>query len=121
MDDEEENIEIARGDQFSLDVEVTDEDDAVVDITGATLMFTVKKDLNRPDSEAIILKNVTVHTNPVLGLSSIALLNADTDKQPGEYEYSVRIKFASGDILTWLPICDGKCKILNHATKRTTP
>lgn len=117
-------LEIPRGDQFSLSVAITDDDDLPIDITGATIFFTVRRWLKESEEGALIEKEVTDHVDPTNGETEIPLTNDDTSIQAGDYYYDIRIKFPEvsppaafdGDIHTIIPA--DKLRIVNHATNR---
>ena len=69
-----------------------------VDLTGATVYFTVKTeaDDNPTDTTAIIKKDVTTHTDAINGQTNIALTPSDTDVAPGDYFYDIKLKKADG-------------------------
>lgn len=69
-----------------------------VDLTGATVYFTVKSapDADSADTTALIKKDVTVHTNPTAGQTTILLTPTDTDVTPGDYGYDIKLKTAAG-------------------------
>lgn len=73
-----------------------------VDLTGATVYFTVKPtfDTDESDTSAIIKKDVTSHTDPTNGLTTISLLPADTNVTPGKYGYDIKLKKATGEQTT---------------------
>lgn len=66
-------------------------DNAVVDITGQTILFTVKRKLggNTSDSDALITKSASL-TTPASGIATVTLTNSDTNIQPGVYKYDLR-------------------------------
>ena len=80
------------------------EDAVALDITGYTIFFTIKKkmDFRDDDTEALLTKDVTVHTDAVNGLSQIELVPADLSFDTGEYKYDIQLKDASGAITTVL-------------------
>ena len=75
---------------------------AGVDLTGATVYFTVKSaaDSDASDTTALIKKDITSHTDAVNGVTEIALLPADTDITPGKYKYDIKLKKADGQQTT---------------------
>lgn len=89
-----------------------------VDLTGATIYFTVKasSDESTDDSTAIIKKDVTSHTDPTQGVTSIGLTPTDTNVQPGSYIYDIKLKKATGEQTT---IQYGKCVIDPVVTNRS--
>lgn len=67
-------------------------DGVVIDITGQTLLFTVKKVRggSSDDSDAVISKTITSHSDPVNGLSELVLSETDTDIVAGRYVYDFK-------------------------------
>ncbi len=88
-----------------------------VDLTGATVYFTIKvdSDTDPADTTAIISKDLTVHTDPLLGKTTISLSPTDTDKTPGDYKYDIKLKKSTGDQQT---VVKGKCEIKAAITNR---
>jgi len=112
-----ENLERYRGDDDPLDLAFTDGDDVVIDITGATIFFTVKENETDADADALISKDITSHTDPTAGKTSIDITAADTnDLDPGTYYYDIQYKSALGKIAT---IEKGNFTILADITRRT--
>jgi hypothetical protein len=70
-----------------------------VDLTGATVYFTVKPtyDTDPTDGAAIIKKDVTSHTAPTLGKTTIVLTPTDTTVTPGTYGYDIKLKKSTGE------------------------
>lgn len=118
----EEKFEIARGDSFNLPIEITDEDDVAVDLTGTTVCFTARRLLKDDDELAEIKIDVPPgdHTLPLEGKTQIPLTSEATHIKEGEYYWDIRVLFVSGDILTFIPTND-KLYIVAHATDRTEP
>lgn len=72
-----------------------------VDITGYTVLFTVKKKITDDEVDAIIQKDVTSHTNPTQGETTIPVVRLDTlGVKPGFYPYDIKICDLSGDRTT---------------------
>ncbi len=95
------DIKVFKGDDVTFTVTVTDSDGNAVDITGTTIWFTVKKNKDDLDSDALIQKEVTSHTNPTGGISSIALTDADTGITPGQYFYDIQTVNSGGLVNTY--------------------
>ena len=70
-----------------------------VDLTGATVYFTIKPafDADQTDGAAIIKKDVTTHTNPTAGQTTVTLTPIDTAVTPGNYGYDIKLKKATGE------------------------
>lgn len=92
-----------RGDSRTINVSFLQSDGVTpVDLTGGTVFFTVNSS-NAPadDTAAVISKNVTSHTAPTLGRSSVVLLPADSASiTPGTYYYDVQFKDVAGNIIS---------------------
>jgi hypothetical protein len=114
-------IEITRGDDESIVVTFTDVNDDPIDLTGSTVFFTVKtaERLNgQNDDDASIKKNVTDHTDPTNGITTIPLTSVDTNLDPtANYWYDLQLKDSSGNISSTRK---GKFSILADVTRRTT-
>lgn len=88
----------------------------VIDITGWTFYFNVKRNLSQLDTEAAISKVVTNHTDPTHGVTKIVLSPTDTDISPGTYFYDITYKDTSNNVEK---IDVDKFTILPSATKTT--
>ena len=73
-----------------------------VDLTGATVYFTVKSaaDSDATDTTALIKKDITSHTDAVNGATEIVLAPTDTDIAVGKYKYDIKLKKADGQQTT---------------------
>lgn len=68
----------------------------VEDITGWTIYFMVKSDLDDEDSEAVIYKTITTHSDPTNGITSFSIDRDDTQELDVEtYKYDIQVKNAS--------------------------
>lgn len=89
------NKTMYRGDDKTFQITVKDADGVAVNITGATLTFSVKIDPNEPTP--LILKDSSDNTeidltDPTNGIAEIYLVPADTrDLEAGTYVYDVQI------------------------------
>ena len=83
----------------SMNINLTFQD---IDLTGATVYFTVKSsaDSDATDTTAAIKKDITTHSSPTTGETSIELLPADTDIAAGKYKYDIKLKKADGQQTT---------------------
>lgn len=97
-------ITVQRGTTHSIGITYK-ENGVAADITGSTILFTVKSveyDSDASDSTNLIKKNVTAHSDPTNGVSSVVILPADTRSlAPGNYYYSVKIDKNSDDTLVY--------------------
>ena len=63
------------------------------DITGYEVLFTVKAEckIGKDDDEALITKDITVHSNPEQGESTLDLSAEDTNIPAGNYYWDLRL------------------------------
>jgi len=89
-------------------------DGSGVDITGWTVYFTVKKNMEDTDLNAKITKVVTSHDSAATGKTLIELTSLDTDITAENYYYSIDYLDDEGneDILFW-----GKIRISEPVLK----
>ena len=111
-------LSVYRGDSKTYNLTFTDGGTAL-DITGYTIFFTVKVivDDSADDTNAVISKTVTSHTDPTNGITEIVLSPTDTDIDVGTYDYDMQYKTDTGDIVTFEK---GNYKILADVTRRTS-
>lgn len=88
-----------------------------VDLTGATVYFTVKEEFDEDadDSTALIQKDITSHTDATGGETAVVLSPADTDVAAGKYYYDIKLKKADN---TQTTIQLGRCTIKDAVTNR---
>ncbi len=97
-------ISVAQGEDKTLKLEVTDDDDVIFNLTGHSLTFTVK--YNENESANIVLKissdiNQIDIFDPVAGEANIFLVPADTeDFEPGDYFYDIWVTLSTGERFT---------------------
>lgn len=77
-----------------LDVYCYNEDDALVDITGATVYFIIKEKPTDTDASAKILKTITSLTSPAAGNFLIEITKTECASLIGNYIYELRISLA---------------------------
>lgn len=93
-------VSIYRGTSKTLKLAVTDVDEKPVDLTGAAVHFTVKKDVK--DTVPVIRKSTAVLTeveisDPNGGIARIFLNPEDTkDLDPGQYVFDILSILSSG-------------------------
>lgn len=116
------DLTIYRGDSKTWNLTFTDAAGTAIDITGYTIFFTVKKKNSYTndtvDTDAIVQKNITVHTNPTGGISQLTLQPSDTNTiVPAIYVYDMQLKDSGGTILTFIK---GLFTITADVTRRTS-
>ena len=85
-------ITIVKGTDASIKMTFT-RNGVAFNLTGYTVLFTVKKvdDVGVADEDAVITKNITTHTTPASGITTITLLNTETDIPVGKYYWDARL------------------------------
>lgn len=111
-------ITIRRGDTAIINVVYT-ANGLPVNLTGAKVFFTVRLDfagIQLNDSDATITADVTVHTEPLVGKTTITLSPVQTNVTAGKYKYDVQVVESGGKVTT---IDIGDFQVLPHVTVRT--
>ena len=111
------NLETYRGDDFSLTLSVKDIN-GPINITDWVFYFTIKSKTSDLDEDALLKKDVIVHTNPTEGLTTIALTNAETNGLAGVFQYDVQFKTDADIVKTALR---GTIKFIDDVTRRIIP
>lgn len=111
------NLSAFRGDSKVIHLTFKTDAGVAINITGWTIFFTVKESKDDTDAEALIQKNVTVHTSPETGLTDIVLTATDTRPCAGNYFYDIQAKKTDGTIIT---VIDGVITFKEDITIRTT-
>jgi len=108
-------LEIIRGDTTVYTVSFKDGSTAV-NITGHTVFFTVKRRITDTDTNALISKTVTTHSNAAGGITQVALSPTETTVATGTHVYDLQLKDAAGNIFS---SHQGTCKVLADVTRRS--
>jgi len=77
-----------------LDTYFYDDNDALVDITGATVIFIVKSKPSDANSSAVINKSITTFTAAQNGNTLIEVTQSECASLLGNYVYELRIELA---------------------------
>ncbi len=101
----------------TINLIVRDEALQGVNISGATIFFTVKDNVSQTDANAKLKKDVTSHTFPTSGETDITLTATDTDALLGNYIYSIKIKKSDGTIYT---LSEGAITFMQEISTRTS-
>lgn len=91
-------MKVIRRDDVDFELTFTDVDGDVVNLTGATVFFTVKKRITDIDDDAVIAKEITVFDFPLTGVAILTLDETDTDISPGQYYYDIQLKTSNAKI-----------------------
>lgn len=116
-----------RGDDEPLGLHFTEKDSdgnrVALDITGYTVMLTIKVDPKDDDDDAILALDVTEHTNPTQGLTVIEITDSDWDEgykgdpvPSGTYHFDVQYVDTDGKPKT---VLIGTCVVVQDVTHRT--
>lgn len=93
-------IEMPRGDTRTLSFTIT-ENGSAKNITGATIYFTVRNKLDdaTSDSDAVLQKSQSSHSDAANGLSSITINPSDTNTlTPKSYVYDISLIESGGAV-----------------------
>lgn len=93
------DIEVFRGDDFTVELIFTDTDGVPIDITGWTIFFTAKKRREDPD-DAAVLSITSAPSDPLNGKALIGKSHVFTDTLLGTYYYDFQYKKADETIQT---------------------
>ena len=111
------NLEIIRGDDDALEVEFEVEG-APLDLTGSTVFFTIKENIDDTDADALLKAQQSTHIDPTNGITVIPLGHAETlALDPGVYFYDIQSVASDGSV-TSMPY--RKIKVLPDITTRTS-
>lgn len=114
---QDDNVKQYLGDTRVINMTFTDESDTAIDITGATVYLTIKEKPTDPDSEAIVAKQVTSHSDAPNGVTLVSVDPADTrDAKAGKFYYDIQLKEASGKVTT---INIGRWELIQDVTHAT--
>lgn len=91
---------IIRGDTYNIPMTFTNNDWTEVDLTWCVVFFTAKPKWSSKtdDTDAVISKTISVHTDPTHWKTTLILSSADTDIPSWEYIYDCQLKTSWGDI-----------------------
>jgi len=94
-------LKLIRGDTWEITIPITDADGNAVDLTDARVYFTIKKFVDAPDSEAVVHKIITSHTDPTNGITKVTLEASETRGiHPATYYYDISIRFPDGKVMS---------------------
>jgi len=110
------NIQIVRGDTKVYTIQFKDGNSNPINITGWTVFFTVKRNLKDTDTDALIKKTITTHTDVTNGVSEISLSPTDTN-YVGNFYFDIQVKQTDSSIHT---IAIGTAEFIRDVTNRTS-
>lgn len=92
-------ITICSGESRTINLAVVDSSGTPVDITGAVLKLTVKKDDTLSDTNSLIQVTGSI-VNGTAGTATFSLTTTSTNKPAGIYKYDIKVKRTSGAVDT---------------------
>lgn len=96
------NLKMVKGDSYNAQLQIK-VNDVPQDITGDTVTFTLKKNLNADDSEATFQQVITVHTDPTQGITTLQIPKTESSAfTVRDYYYDIQWTQASGENTTIL-------------------
>jgi len=103
---------ITQGDEKAYNLTFKDGDGNAINITGSTVSFSAKARLS--DTATVISKDVTNHTDPTNGKTTITLTTTDTNIDRGVYYYDIQIQ---GGGINRKTVVKGKLEITWQVTE----
>jgi len=91
------DLSVYEGTDKTWGVTITNSAGTAIDITGYTFLFVVKETIDDTDSEALIKKVITSHTDPTSGKTQIVVDADDTSGKDGKYMYDFQWLDTSSD------------------------
>jgi hypothetical protein len=111
------DLEMYRGDDKTINLTFTNSAGSPIDLTSASIFFTVKKYSDDADASALISKKVTSHTQATGGLSSVTISDSDSNIAIGNYKFDIQLVDSAGSVTT---VTTGSFSIKRDITIRTT-
>ena len=96
----DDKITVYSGNDVTLTLTFTDANGDPLDITGYTVFFTVKDNYTQQDDKAFVAEEVTSHTNPTGGITTISISRTNLNRRPGVYVYDIQTKDTGANIST---------------------
>lgn len=110
------NLQIVRGDDKVYSIQFKDDLENPIDITGWTVFFTVKREFKDTDTNALIKKTITTHTDALNGITEIKLIPTDTN-WVGNFYFDIQVKKVDNSIHT---VMIGTVEFIKDVTNRTS-
>lgn len=86
-------FEIIRGDDFTIDIQVLDDEGNAIDLTDYSIFFTAKTKLDAPDNEAVLAKEV--QNGDTEGMVELSFTSAETTLlKPRSYWWDIQLEKA---------------------------
>jgi len=109
-------LTIIKGDTASITVNLTQSDGTALNLTGSTVYFTVKSNIDDEDDDALISKDITSHVDDEGGQTLISLSPDETTIDAGNYVWDIQVKDAQNNIISTEP---GIFTVIKDVTNRS--
>lgn len=91
-------MEVIRRDDCDFELTFKDVDGNVINLTGSTVFFTVKRHVDDDDDDAVISKTITSFEDPTSGVALLQLSKTDTDLPAKAYYFDVQLVDSGGKV-----------------------
>ena len=109
-------MDVIKRDDTDFELTFKDVDGNPIDITGATVFFTVKINKTDADDDAVITKEIDDFEEPETGVALLSLTKDDTDIPVKAYYFDVQLKDSQEKIMSSYA---GRFIVLQDVTIRT--
>lgn len=110
------DIQIDSGDDETVQLTRENSNGNAIDISNYEFWLTVKWDKSDADSDAVLQKNVTTHTDPTNGKTEFVISPSDTEDEAGVYYWDIQEKTGAGHVNT---LVEGNLIINQDVTEST--
>ena len=111
----EKDLILKRGDSYTFQLAFRDQNDFPLNISGATVYFTMKSKIGLSDNEAEMQIETATHIDEGNGITRVSITPADWGQiEDGKYYYDFQIITSSGIVKTTQ---EGVVKVTNDITK----
>ena len=107
------DLEVIRGDTKQFNITVRDSNSDLFDLTGYTMVFTAKSNVELSDDNAEITSTATISV-PASGVGAFTLTPSDTAVGVKTYLYDIQISNGTDSVYT---IAQGDFKVTQDITK----
>lgn len=95
------NLEIYKGESFSIVIALTDSANAPIDLTGASIT-AICKDKSTNNTIFTFTNNITSPSTDGEFTLSLSAFTSETLTASSNYIYDVKITFSTGEIVKWI-------------------
>ena len=91
-------IGVIKRDDCFFELTFKDVDGNAIDLTDCLVFFTVKRNIDDTDDQAIIKKEIDDFAEPTSGIATLWLTHDDTNIDPGYYAFDIQLKDTADQI-----------------------